>query len=137
MLKKGDIILVLIIVFGISLGIILKSGNNSDSLQSWNNVNSSEKEDVYAIIEANNEIIKIINLSKLKEREVTIISGKYNTMIVADHKQICFMSTNCIDKLCVKEGWLSKPGQVAICLSNKSLIRVVNAKDKALEGVEK
>ncbi len=135
MLKKGDVILVLLIVFGISLSVILGSGNNFDSLASWNNANNPGREDVYAIIKQDDEIIKIVNLTKLKKREVIKIPGQYNEFIVADQKKICFMSADCPDRLCVKTGWIDKPGQLAVCLPNRALIKIVGKNDKLLEGV--
>ncbi len=125
MLKKGDVILVLLIVFGVSLTVISNNGNNTESLSSWDNSEISEKEDVYAIIKKDDKIIQKINLSSLKEREVIRIPGRYNELIVADQRKICFMSGDCPDRLCIKSGWLSKPGQIAFCLPNRTLIKIV------------
>ncbi len=125
MLKKGDIILVLLIVFGISLIVISGKGNNTESLSSWDNVKNQEKQDVYAIIKKDDKIIQKVNLSSLEEREVIKISGLYNEIIVADQKKICFMSAECPDRLCIKSRWLSKPGQIAVCLPNRTLIKLV------------
>ncbi len=125
MLKKGDVILVLLIVFGVSLTVISNNGNNTESLSSWDNSKITEKEDVYAIIKKDDKIIHEINLSSLKDREVIRIPGRYNELIIADQKKICFMSGDCPDRLCIKSGWLSKPGQIAVCLPNRTLIKIV------------
>jgi hypothetical protein len=135
MLKKADVILVLLIVFGISLSVILGSGDNSDSLAIWNNANNPGKEDVYAIIKKDDEVITSVNLTKLKKRKVIKVSGQYDEFIVADQKKICFMSANCPDRLCVKAGWISKPGQIAVCLPNRTLIKIVRNNDRSLEGI--
>lgn len=135
MLKKADVILVLLIVFGISLSVILGSGNNSDSLAIWNNANNPGKEDVYAIIKKDDEVIRSVNLTKLKEREVIKVPGQYDEFIVADQKKICFMSADCPDRLCVKAGWISKPGQIAVCLPNRTLIKIVRNNDRTLDGI--
>ena len=125
MLKKGDVILVLLIVFGISLTVIINNGNNAESHSSWDNANIPEKGDVYAIIKKDDKVIQRINLSSLKNREVIKVSGQYNELIVADQKKICFMSSDCPDRLCVKSEWLSKPGQMAVCIPNRTLIKIV------------
>ena len=135
MLKKADVILVLLIVFGISLSVILGSGNNSDSLAIWNNANNPGKEDVYAIIKKDDEVIRSVNLTKLKKREVIKVPGQYDEFIVADQKKICFMSADCPDRLCVKAGWISKPGQIAVCLPNRTLIKIVRNNDRTLDGI--
>lgn len=121
MLRKGDVILILLIVFGVSLITITNNSNNP----SWDNSNNQESKEVYAIIKKDDEIIKEINLSSLKERELIQVSGQYNELIVAEQKKICFMSTDCNDRLCIKSGWLSKPGQIAVCLPNRTLIKIV------------
>ncbi len=135
MLKKADVILVLLIVFGISLSVILGSGNNSDSMAIWNNANNSGKEDVYAIIKKDDEVIRSVNLTKLKKREVIKVPGQYDEFIVADQKKICFMSADCPDRLCVKAGWINKPGQIAVCLPNRTLIKIVRNNDRTLDGI--
>lgn len=135
MLKKGDVILVLLIVFGISLTAIVNNGNGSNSVSSWNNASNPGKEDVYAIVKQDDKILKTINLTRLKKREVIKVPGQYNEFIVADQKKICFMSADCPDRLCVKTGWLSKPGQIAVCLPNRTLIKIVRNNDKTLDGM--
>jgi hypothetical protein len=134
MLKKGDVILVLLLVFGICLSVIIGGGNNSDSLASWSNAGNPGKEEVYAIIKQDDKVIKSINLTKLKKREVIKVSGQYDEFIVADQKKICFMSADCPDRLCVKTGWIDKPGQIAVCLPNRTLIKIVGNNDKSLDG---
>ncbi|WP_080066164.1 NusG domain II-containing protein [Ruminiclostridium hungatei] len=136
MLKKGDIILVLILVFGILLAVI--SRNDSDESRiSWNNANDPGREEVLAIIKQDDRLIRTVNLSKLKKREVIRLPGQFNEFIVADQKKICFMSADCPDRLCVKAGWISKPGQLAVCLHNRAMIKIVKKGDKELEGITK
>lgn len=134
MLKKGDILLLLLIVFGVLLSVIIKNGDNN-SLTSWKNSNNPEKEDVYAVIKKDDKIIKCVNLTKLNKREVIKVPGQYNEFIVADQKKICFMSADCPDRLCVKSGWIGRPGQLAVCLPNRTMIKIVLDNDKMLDGV--
>ncbi len=137
MLKKGDVILVLLIVFGISLSAVINNGKNNDSMSSWNNANNPGKDDVYAIVKTDDKIIKTINLTKLKKREVIKVPGQYNEFIVADQKKICFMSADCPDRLCVKAGWISKPGEIAVCLPNRTILKIIRNNDKTLDGIAK
>jgi len=136
MLKKGDIILVLILVFGILLAVINRN-DSGESRISWNNANDPGREEVLAIIKQDDRLIRTVNLSKLKKREVIRLPGQFNEFIVADQKKICFMSSDCPDRLCVKAGWISKPGQLAVCLHNRAMIKIVKKGDKELEGVTK
>ncbi len=139
MLKKGDIILVLLIVFGISLSAVVNGGNDSDSVTIWNDINNPGAGDVVAVIRKDGEVIKTVNLTKLKKREIIKISGQYDETIVADNKRIGFASSDCPDRECVKAGWISKPGQTAICLPNRTSIRLlsVSAKENTVDGEPK
>jgi hypothetical protein len=125
MLKKGDVILVLIVVFCTFAGFALSNGSSQDSLTSWNNLSSrSKKSEIIAVIKKDDKIIKTINLSIIKKREIIKISGQFTATIVAEHNKIYFLDTNCTDQTCIKTGWLSKAGDLAVCLPNKTIIMI-------------
>ncbi|MHB8064555.1 MAG: NusG domain II-containing protein, partial [Ruminiclostridium sp.] len=106
-------------------GFILSNGNSLDSLTSWNNLSSDSKAgETIAVIKKDGEIIKTINLSNMNNREIIKISGQYAATIVAEHNKICFFDSNCIDEICIKTGWLSKAGDLAVCLPNKTIIKL-------------
>lgn len=136
MLKKGDVILLLFLVFGISVGFIVNTGSSMDSLSIWSNSNRSGVGDIYAIIKKGNEVISTINLSELKNRQTVKISGQYEETIIADNKGICFSEADCPDRECVKSGWITKPGQMLVCLPNRTLIKLVQGDRDLLEGVD-
>ncbi len=137
MIKKGDVILVLLIVFGISVSFIINNGNSAKSMSSWSNMNNSGLEDIIAIIKKDDKVIRIINLSRLTKRETITIQGQYKQIVAADPERICFMSSDCSDGLCVKAGWLDKPGQLAICLQNRTSLKLVNQTDIIREETDK
>jgi len=126
MLRKGDVILLLIVVFCAFAGFALSNGSgNMDSLTSWSNMSSwSNKGELMAIVKKDNVIIKTINLSNIKKRELIQISGQYAETIVVEHNKICFLDSTCPDKICAKTGWLSKSGDLAVCLPNKTIIKI-------------
>lgn len=43
--------------------------------------------------------------------------------------RICFTQSDCPDGLCVKSGWLSRPGETAVCLPERITIRVIGEGD--------
>jgi len=120
MLRKGDVILILLVVFGVSLITITNSSNNPRSHWTWD---SSANHDVYAIIKKDDRLIKKINLSDLQNREVIKVSGQ---IIAAEQNKICFLLADCSDRLCINSGWLSKPGQIAVCFPTRTLIKIVS-----------
>lgn len=125
MIKKGDVILLLIVVFCIFAGIALSNDSNLNSITSWNNSSSNSKAgEIIAIIKKDDVAIKTINLSNIKNREIIKISGHYGATIIAEHNRICYFDSNCPDKTCKKTGWLNKVGDIAVCIPNKIIIKL-------------
>lgn len=42
---------------------------------------------------------------------------------IRDHR-IRFIEADCPDKLCERTGWISRPGETAICLPNRIVVRI-------------
>jgi hypothetical protein len=74
------------------------------------------------------------DLDKEKESRTISISGKYNEMIRVEKGRIRFDSSGCPDKLCVKAGWLSKKGDMAVCLRGSLIIKIEGQSDD-VDGV--
>ncbi|EPR11433.1 NusG domain II-containing protein [Ruminiclostridium papyrosolvens] len=135
MLKKGDIILLLVIVLGI-LSVVFFGRENAVSLS---NTSGSPFDNlgITAIIKKNDKVIRKINLKSVEKREVINISGLHKATIVAEKNRICFLESDCPDKVCVKTGWLSHPGEIAVCLPNKMIIKLEQDKNQNVDGVVK
>ncbi|MBV7276795.1 NusG domain II-containing protein [Clostridiaceae bacterium UIB06] len=79
-----------------------------------------------AVVEQNGKIVKTIDLNKIKEKSEFILpynNGHFNKIEVEPGK-IRFIDADCPDKICVKTGWISEPGQTAVCLPHKTIIRI-------------
>lgn len=135
MLKKGDIILLLIIVLGMFSAIFF----GKENAVRLSNVNGIKVDNIgiTAIIKRNDKVIRKINLTSLDKREVINISGLHKATIVAEKNRICFLESDCPDKVCVKTGWLSHPGDIAVCLPNKLIIKLEQDKNQNVDGVVK
>lgn len=59
-------------------------------------------------------------------------SPDFNSRIVIEVKngKIHFKESDCPDKVCVHTGWLSLPGQTAVCLPNKTSVVIKSGSDK-------
>ena len=117
MLKKGDIILLaslLTIVLGFTMFNILKSNKEQGS-----NI---------AVIRHGDEIVETINLDSIEEPKRIVISGDYNVVALAEKGRVRFEKSDCPDKLCVNTGWLTKKGDVAVCLPNRTIIKIEGSK---------
>ena len=47
----------------------------------------------------------------------------YNTILVRE-QEIGIVQADCPDRICIGEGFISKPGQTVVCLPHKVLIEV-------------
>lgn len=74
------------------------------------------------LIEINGEAYKSLPLDK----DVTVpikLDDKYNLIEIKDHK-VHIAEANCPDKLCVKDGYISTPGQILVCLPHKVVVEI-------------
>ena len=111
--NKRDL-LIISAVFAVSLGAVFmsKSGN---------------AEGTSAVITVGNEVVKTVDFavvdrdSKDRTFEVGGISG---AVFNVSERRIRVLHSDCPDKICVKTGFISKPGEVIICLPKKIAVRI-------------
>lgn len=79
-----------------------------------------EEQDLVAVVYTNGAVYKRIDLSSLDQEEFKVPGAKnnYNVIEVKDH-QVRIKEASCPEQICVHSGWLSKPGQIAVCLPNR------------------
>lgn len=87
--------------------------------------NSKNYESTYAVVKISGEIYDKIDLSKNTDAKELLINTKYgsNTISISDNK-IEIKNADCHDKLCVKQGSVSKVGQSVICLPHELIIEI-------------
>lgn len=122
MLKKGDLILVIGIIFAVVLGSVFLRFYYS---------NAGDK---IAVIKQNNKVLKSINLNTVTQPEEFKIAGMYSEVILIEKGRIRFKEANCPDKVCVKTGWLTRNGEMAACIPNRTIIEIKGSNDK-IDGV--
>lgn len=81
--------------------------------------------DAKAIISLDGEVVHEIELDKVTDRIYFEPLSGFNDTIVAQDGKIRFESSDCPDQVCVRTGWISKPGQVSVCLPAGIIIRIV------------
>jgi len=114
MIKKGDIILVAAIFVMIIAGIT--------GYSFYKNTHKSNRK--IAVIKKDNKIIRTIDLDNLENPERITIEGKYTDIILVEKGRIRFENADCPDLVCVKTGWLSEKGDIAVCLPNQTIIKI-------------
>ena len=114
MFKKWDIIIIILLiclsfipelVFGVIMG------------QNYNGT--------YAEITLNGKLYKKILLSEHRGEEQIEIETEYgyNTIEIKD-ASIRIIDSDCPDKICVKSGFISKSGELLVCLPHKLMVEV-------------
>ncbi|NMM61333.1 NusG domain II-containing protein [Clostridium sp. P21] len=85
-----------------------------------------------ATIKQNGKIIKTIDLNAIKENQeikITYDGNHYNIVEIVSDK-IRIKDADCPDKICVKNGWISEPGQSSVCLPHKLIISIQGKNSK-------
>ena len=77
------------------------------------------------------ETVLELPLSDVTEpQEITLKNG---IRLKAEQHTICFLQSDCPDGLCVKVGALEKPGDVAACLPNKTVVSIRGGDNGAVD----
>ncbi|WP_291637892.1 NusG domain II-containing protein [Clostridium sp.] len=124
-MKSGDkivgIVLLIIVVIALSVDSIYKT-----SLKGSENI---------AVIKNEGKVLKTIDLNKVVEpREFTIKTDKGNYNIISvKHSGIRVKAADCPNQVDVKVGWISKPGQLIVCLPNKLIISIKGEENKGID----
>jgi len=118
MLKKGDLYLIVIILLVAAAGLgLMKLGNAGGGHK-------------IAVIMQDGKIVKRIDLDSVTKPEEIIIQGNYTDKLLVEKGRIRFEDADCPNKDCVKTGWLSDRGSVAVCLPNKAMIKIEGINEK-------
>ncbi|MDD2207501.1 MAG: NusG domain II-containing protein [Aminobacterium sp.] len=86
--------------------------------------NHMEKRDVHAVIERNGHILREIDLKNASSEEWDVENGTQRSVIQIEPGKIRFKEANCPHQQCVKTGWISTPGETAVCLPFKLSITI-------------
>ena len=124
MIKRWDIIITLLLVLLSFLPIVIFSYVQAEKTAEY--ANSGGEPQTVAVITVNNEEVRRITLSGNTESEIFDIfssDGDYNTIEVRG-ESIRIKGANCYDQVCVQFGFISKPGETAICLPHELVVKV-------------
>ncbi|WP_427338969.1 NusG domain II-containing protein [Caloranaerobacter sp. DY30410] len=92
----------------------------------------------YIRIAVNGEVIKKITFDKNMIGKTIDIRTQYgyNKIEIGDGK-VRVIDADCPDKLDVKQGWISKPGEIIVCLPHKLTIEIVgeNETDDEIDDI--
>ena len=116
-LSKPDFIIILVVAV-VAVAALL-----------WQNTASADG--AVAEVTIDGETVLELPLSDVAEpQEITLKNG---IRLKAEQHTICFLQSDCPDGLCVKVGALEKPGDVAACLPNKTVVSIRGGDNSAVD----
>lgn len=114
LLRKCDILLILILILISFLPYFLFLNHINK------NYNST-----YAEIKVDGKLYKNVPLSSNKGNNTFIIkTANGNNKISIKDNSIAISEADCLDSLCIKQGFISKVGETIICLPHKVVIEI-------------
>lgn len=92
-----------------------------------------------AVVTADGKEIKRIDLNGvLQPYEFTVKTGAnqqdYN-IIQVEKGRIRVREANCPEQVDVKQGWLTRSGQSAVCLPHRVVVKVVSTQEPGIDGI--
>ncbi len=117
--KRGDIILGVSIIAA-ALVLMLVSAHPD--------MTSAEGGILVAVIKEGDTVTHTVELDSVESQIRIIVGGKFNEVILVEKGRLRFESADCPDKVCVNTGWLEKPGDMAVCIPNRTLIKIERLK---------
>lgn len=114
MVRKGDVILIVFIiaVIVISYGWKVLAFGNSNA-QGIATIQIDGK--LYGRYDLKSEGNKVIELK---------LPGDESSAAEFNDGRVRIKDANCPDKICVKTGWISKPGEMIVCLPYRIIIKI-------------
>ncbi|CAJ1226544.1 NusG domain II-containing protein [Lactiplantibacillus xiangfangensis] len=92
--------------------------------------------DYTAVVSHNGTVLKRVNLTtltKTKRYTYRAKDGHYNT-VTFEPKRVAITKANCSDQVCIRRGWITKPGQTIVCLPHKVLVEIKSGSGHVKSG---
>lgn len=118
-MKKKDIILVIVVLICIIASFVTNSI-----------LNSSKSAKV--VIYLDNKIYREVPIDEEKTIEIKK-NGIINKIHIHDNG-VEMEEANCSDKVCVKTGFIKKPGQSIVCLPHKINVKIVGEEESDVDA---
>lgn len=84
----------------------------------------------YAELLHNNSLVLRLSLDEDRQLQPPGFPG---VTLEVKNGAACFKASDCPDKVCVHTGYISHPGQSAVCLPNRLTLRIVGKGEKAAD----
>jgi hypothetical protein len=119
-MTKGDILLLLAVFFAAITSAL--------ALWVYHQAPSATNAIHYAVVTVNNQQVARLTLTPGKTPESHIIQGPNGSAtLLTEAGRVRMLSSQCRDKICIKQGWISKPGESIICLPERIVVTIEGA----------
>ncbi len=117
-MRKGDRIVILILLF-VTLFVA--------GQYLYSHSNKVLKKEV--IIRSDGKVIKRIALNDATKMMFTVKSKEGFLIVQINNERVRVIKSTCRDKLCMKQGWIDRPGESIVCLPNRISITIQGEKN--------
>ncbi len=87
----------------------------------------AEIETKTAVIEVDGNVFAEYEMDKISREKIVDVYGRNTVKITNEYVQVTY--ADCPDKLDVKQGKITKPGQTIVCLPNKMTVTIKDKKE--------
>ncbi len=99
------------------------------ALMFYQSVPKNESESLNAQIIKDGELLYEVRLNDITEQKEYILD-EGDVVIVAEQGKIRFLESDCPNQICVYTGWIYRANQIAACLPNRILVKIVGAQEE-------
>ncbi len=89
-------------------------------------------DEVYITVDGKEyETIRLTNEKEDIRREIKGVNG--DTIMEISEGRVRVIQSACPDKICVHYGWVSKPGQMIVCLPNRVVVKIISSREQDID----
>ncbi|HHW54787.1 MAG: NusG domain II-containing protein [bacterium] len=126
MLTRYDKILAIVVILAAISGIIFYSFIGRNTVEEQDRI----------VIEAMGEVIQEIPIDELEPgKEIPIRGYLGDSVLEMGEDRVRLVHSPCPDHLCVYMGWISRPGEIIVCLPNMVMVRVEGKLEPERDGI--
>lgn len=78
----------------------------------------------YVEIEVKGKLYKKLPLDNSKREQIKVVTDLGENVIEIENSKVRIIDADCKDKICIKDGAISKPGSVLVCLPHKVVVQI-------------
>jgi hypothetical protein len=78
----------------------------------------------YVEIEVKGKLYKKLPLDNSKKQQIKVVTDLGENVIEIENSKVRIIDADCKDKICIKDGAISKPGSVLVCLPHKVVVQI-------------